>query len=420
VRSAISNRRLPPDKWLGEALLAIQSASAAITDRQLENPARRALRDLDAASGLLTACTQPLLRVEGLSLNAPDKVAPGDTVPAMAQVCAPEGIVRRADISLWADGKRVAGRRVAIPADAKAGSVIGLRAEAVVELAAGGRFPLCATRSITVTPPFNAELGLDSISSVDDSQTIALQLVNNLSRPQRFAVAVKAAAGWAVKEFNQRQTVAPWSRAAPKLTLAPSAAVKPGLYDVVVTVQGEGKPQTSHLEISHVPASANKLKNPGFESSDGKRASNWGPWEGGYALDAGASRSGRRSLRLQTDNGFAHMGASQGIPLNQTKITPLIVRGWCKTDKLTGSHTGCCLYVDFYYVDGSKLYGQKVVFDGGTHDWQLRETRIQTTKPIRSASFYVMLQGAVGTAWFDDVLLAEDLPGGGNRIPANK
>jgi len=76
--------------------------------------------------------------------------------------------------------------------------------------------------------------------------------------------------------------------------------------------------------------------------------------------------------------------------------------------------------VDIYYADGTKLYGQKVNFDGGTHDWQFREARIETTKPARSANVYIMLRGATGTAWFDDVLLAEGSLSASHSTPKSK
>lgn len=420
VRSAISDRRAPPDKRLTEALGAVQAASAVITKNHLENPARRALRDLGEAGRQLAACVQPVLHVEGLTLTAPERVAPGETVTVTAQALAAKGVVRRAEIALWSEGGQLADGQLAIPANAKPGSVVELCAEAAIELAAGGLLRLRAARTIAVTRPFDAEAVLDGVNATDDSQTIALQLTNNRSRPQRFTVAVDAPAGWTVKEFNQQQTVAPQSCAAVKLTLTPAAAVKTGHHCVVLTVQGDGESQTVRLELSHAPASANRLKNPGFESSDAKGLSNWSPWQGGCAADASVSRSGRHSLRLQTNDEHTYVGASQGVALNQTKAAPLIVRGWCKTEKVRGSRSGCCLYVDIYYVDGTKLYGQKVIFDGGTHDWQLRETRIETSKPARNASFYAMLQGAAGTAWFDDALLAEDLAPPGNRTPTAK
>ena len=413
VRSALSDGSKPAGKLIG-ALSTIQAASAAITEQHLENPARRERRDLDAAREHLMACSSVVFGIEGLELTAPDKAAPGEKIEVAAKVLSSKKTVRRVKLSLRSESNlKITAKRadslyeVAIPADAKPGDTMVLHGEATAELAGGGSLPLRAKKTIAVVAPFEAEAMLEGVSA-DVSQTVALRLVNNLSRPQHFKIALNAPAGWTTSGAPQEETVPPKSDAQVRFALAPDAATKPGRQELGVTVQSEGEPKSFRLELNHVPASANRLKNAGFESSTGAGLESWERWEGGYATDANVAHSGRQSLRLQTDAVTAPVGAVQGVALNQKSVAPLIVRGWCKTEKVGGDHSGCCLYVDIYYADGTKLYGQKILFDHGTHDWQFREMRIPTTKPVRTASVYLMFRGVTGVAWFDDVVLAED------------
>jgi hypothetical protein len=408
VRSALTAEKL------ATALRAVHATSATIAEQHLENSARRERRDLDAAWNHLTACSAVALGVEGLELAGPEKAAPGETVKVIAKVLSSKNTVRRAGFLLRSEHNlRIASWRndsvfsVTIPSRAKPGDTIVLCGEALAELKGGGSLPLRATRTIAIVAPFDAEAVLEGVSA-DASQAVALRLVNNLSRPQRFEIVLSVPTGWTMSGVSQEKTVPPHSNALVRLALAPTAATKPGQHELNVAVQGDGGTKSFRVELNHVPASANRLKNAGFESSAGAALEGWGRWMGGYTADANIARSGRQSLHLQTDAAIAHVGAHQGVALNQKTVAPLIVRGWCKTEKVGGDRSGCCLYVDIYYADGTKLYGQKVLFDHGTHDWQFREMRIQTTKPVRSVSVYTMLRGVTGTAWFDDVMLAED------------
>ncbi|MCX6908483.1 MAG: hypothetical protein NTY01_10620 [Verrucomicrobia bacterium] len=382
VRSALAAGNTASAKRLTTVLGAVQAASAMIAEHHLENPARRERRDLDAVWDHLTACSSMVFGIEGLELTAPDKAAPGETIKVEAKVLSPKKAVSHVKLSLRSESDlKIAGKRggseyeVAIPVGAKPGDVIVLHGEATAELTGGGSLPLRARRDVTIVAPFDAEAVLEGVGT-DASHTIVLRLVNNRSRSQGFEIAVNAPAGWTTKGAQSAQMVAPQSSALMRFVLAPDAATKPGRYETSVTVRCDGEPKLFRLELSHVPASANRLKNADFESGDGAELKGWVRWVGGYAADSSVAHSGRQSLRLQTDTTSAHVGANQSITLNQTSAVPLVVRGWCKTEKVGGDHSGCCLYVDVYYTDGTKLYGQKVLFDHGTHDWQFREVRI--------------------------------------------
>ena len=414
ARSMLSGGN-PAVEKLTAALHAIQAASACITEQHWENPARRERRDLDAAREHLMACCSTVFGIEGLELIAPEKAVPGEVIGVAAKVCSTKKSVRRVKLTLRAEGGlKIAAKRdgaeyeVAIPVSAKPGDVLVLQGEATAELGGGGSLPLRARRTISVVALFDAEAAVEGVGA-DGSQKVALRLMNNRSRPQRFKIEVNAPAGWTTKLAQPEQMVAPQSSALVRLVLAADAATQLGRYAVGVTVRCDGEPKAFRLELSHVPVSANLLKNADFESGVGADLKGWTKWVGGYAADSTVAHSGRQSLRLQTDAISAHVGASQSVALNRKRAVPLIVRGWCKAEKVGGDHSGCCLYVDVYYSDGTKLYGQKIRFDHGTHDWQFRELRIETTKPVRGVSVYMMLRGATGTAWFDDVVLAEDV-----------
>ncbi len=397
-------------KNLAAALTAFHFASTTIAQHHIENPARRQQRDIDAARGHLNACLLPLLHIEELSLTAPDKAAPGESVTVGAKALAPDGAVRRAVISLSTKGSKIDGNQLVIPSDAQPETTLTLHADAVVTLETGDSLPLHAARTISIVPPFDAEARLNGANPANDTQSISLHLENNLSRPQRFRIIATTPKGWTAKNLSDELSIAPQSSATVNFELAASPTLKPGQSDVSISVQGEGQsePKTFPLRLYHIPASANRLQNSGFELGEATKLSHWGPGMTGYTADTKVYHSGRQSLRLQTNDERIRASAYQSIALRQTAPKPLIVRGWAKTENVKGNRPGCCLYVDIYYTDDTKLYGQKVFFDNGNHDWEFREIRIETTKPIRSVNLHPMLDGVTGTAWFDDIMLAEE------------
>jgi len=412
LRAAVADDARPPARWLTDAHRALRDASEMISEGHLENSARRVRRDLDEVWDHMGRCGQVLAGIEGVELLAPETVAAGEEAVVGAKVLAPEGLVRRVALSIRSErgwkisgGGQDASYRIFVPADAKAGTVCVLRGEVAADLVAGGCLPLAAARSITVVSPFDAELVPAGVSEADGSHAFRLRVTNRLSRPQRFAFVISAPPGWAASEVGKEQTVAPRTTFEVPIVIVPGKVTRAGRHSLGVEVRGEGGARSLRRELDHLPAAANLLRNGDFEVGDGGGLERWSRWEGGYAVDAGVARSGRRSLRLQSGPSGGNAGAHQSIELHGAPPAPLIVRGWCKTENLGGQRQGCCLYVDIYYVDGTKLYGQRVTFDDGTHDWQYGEARIETTKPIRALSVYAMLRGAVGTAWFDEVFV---------------
>ncbi|MHC4176936.1 MAG: hypothetical protein ACYSWU_05490, partial [Planctomycetota bacterium] len=50
----------------------------------------------------------------------------------------------------------------------------------------------------------------------------------------------------------------------------------------------------------------------------------------------------------------------------------------------------------------TNLWGQAAPFSTGTHDWQRRQVLVLPEKPVRQVSFYMLLRGHAGKAWFRD------------------
>lgn len=419
AEKAIAAARPNSLKQLGDALAGIQSASSVITQNRLENPARRARRDLDEAWAHLALGCRSLAGIDGLEVLAPDIAVPGETVNAMIRLLARRQGESMLKCELRADGAlnfnsppkvgSTAAFQAVVPAAAKIGARHTLQAEATVALPGGGVLPLRAERTLTIVAPFAAGVLLDGVDTLDGSQIAALQLTNHLARAQRFAVAVSTPAGWTLRDGRPAVTIPARAAMSLPIRFVPGDRARPGVHPVTVSIRGEGGEETLRLALKHVPAVENRLKNQGFEIPAQAVPTHWSAWGGGCAADGGVKHSGLRSVRLHTDSPSNPVGASQSITLNQTRVTPLIVRGWSKAENISGGgEAGYCLYVDVYYTDGTKLYGQKVPFTSGTHDWQFGENRIATTRPVRTVTVYTMLRGSTGTAWFDDLFLAED------------
>ncbi len=411
---------------LSDSLRSIQAGLGIIAARALDNPARRERRDLEAAWEHVSLCCQILTGIEGISLYAPDTSVQGDDFEVTARLGDPQDAAREAAFSLTASSaakvERTGGRgkeasfRITVPDNIAVGASLALHGEGMAKLPSGVVLPLRASREVRIVEPFETSMVLAGISSSDASQQIALRLTNRLSRPSLFKLAATPPDGWSLTDVKAEVSVPPRSTETVAVTLAPKPDKKPGRYSFVAAVQAPGRPaQTLKLELMHVPPSANRLVNPGFEAGSPDALPGWSSWENGFSLDASERHTGARSLRLESADPSIAVGAGQAAPLKQTLATPLIVRGWSKAHKVNApSERSYCLYVDIYYTDGTKLYGQTVPFEPGTHDWQFGQTSIETTKPVAAVSVYAMLRGATGTVWFDDLLLAEDTSRAGN------
>ena len=167
----------------------------------------------------------------------------------------------------------------------------------------------------------------------------------------------------------------------------------------------------------------NLIPNPGFEAlTEGKPDG----WQCSLSPDIAAdtvAHGGKNSLRLTKPNAETRFWVSRTIALNQPKATPLVISGWSRAEDVTGTAgADYSVWVDLQYTDGTPLYGQRVLFEVGTHDWQYAELPFVVTKPVKSATVSVLFRGSsTGTAWFDDLSLQEMQVAGGatfDGVPA--
>ena len=150
------------------------------------------------------------------------------------------------------------------------------------------------------------------------------------------------------------------------------------------------------------------LVNGSFDDVQQSKPSHWVAWQQGYRLGLGEGRSGSVSAVCERKEADGEQGASQTLALNRTNIAPFIIRGWSKTENVSGSpDNGYSLYVDIVYADGSHLWGQTANFNCGTHDWEKREFVLLPDKPVKSFSLHCLFRGHTGKVWFDDASVEE-------------
>ncbi len=149
----------------------------------------------------------------------------------------------------------------------------------------------------------------------------------------------------------------------------------------------------------------NLLADPGFETAD-----TWnGFGAGGYTLEPRAGRNGTAAARAERATADAPpAGAGQSVVLNQTRATPLVVRGWSRAEDVSGvAGSDYSLYCDLVLADGTPLWGEIATFAVGTHDWQQVRVVIEPRQPVRSIVVYGLFRNHTGTVWFDDFSLSE-------------
>ena len=148
---------------------------------------------------------------------------------------------------------------------------------------------------------------------------------------------------------------------------------------------------------------------PGRGASEPQsKPASWVFWHQGFILAPGEGRNRSQCLLCQCDEGDRETGASQTLILNRTNIAPFIIRGWSKSENVTGSpDSGYSLYIDITYSDGTPLWGQTADFSCGTHDWEKRQFVLFPDKPVKALTIHCLFRGHTGKVWFDDVSLEE-------------
>lgn len=299
---------------------------------------------------------------------------------------------------------------------------------ALATLAAGQTLELRRDASYNVVSPCESALADQGPDEGGTAQRLLLT-ARNMRRalPLSVGVTVTAPPGFTASVAAQTTELKPREELKLPVLLTPTANASPGWYETTVTVAWEGGERTHQQAQLYLPASANRLQNPGFETSQGATASGWSPYaSGGYALDATVQHTGRQALKVTGPDA----GAVQRLVLNQTLARPLVLRGWSRHEQ-TGNQpqpvmtigqteqapaasntrtADYALHVDLHYVGGGALYGQTATFDRSAEGWQFAEQIINVTRPVQDATVYLLHRGQPGTAWFDDVFLAEADP----------
>lgn len=157
-----------------------------------------------------------------------------------------------------------------------------------------------------------------------------------------------------------------------------------------------------------------RLRNGDLELSSDAGLLAWEPYRLGYEVDSTTSHSGRQSARCHNASPDEHRGLSYVVELDQQRPLPITAECWSKAEDVgPGAAGDYSLYLDLEFTDGTTLWGQIAPFDPGTHDWQRRVVTLFPPKPVRSVALYALLRARTGTAWFDDLALAEiELPNG--------
>ena len=370
-----------------------------IIAQKAENGCRRALRDIETAQKQLSVALVGALGVSAPRLRGPVRATPGDEVALQMALEAPAGL--EVSTQIIADGSASVrttddGARVTIPTGTEPGEAI--RVTGIVTIGkADRRATLQTTHSIMVAQPIELTMQTASVDTQTGSFHVRAQVRNNRTRQVTVQMGVVAPAGWQ-SPAAQELPVGPGETAGAEMLVVPTAEARAGSVPVLVTATSGDDTARATKRLLYIPASANLLRNPGFEE---------GPWPGGEQ-DTQVAHSGSASMRLQNP-ASANSQASQTVTLNQQQRCPILVRCASKAQDVSGAKgRGYCLYVDIYYTDGTPLYGQIFPFETKTTGWQVGEKVIEPEKPIRNVNVYLLLRGKSGTVWFDDVAVMED------------
>ena len=154
--------------------------------------------------------------------------------------------------------------------------------------------------------------------------------------------------------------------------------------------------------------SVSLVRNPSFEGGSGDNGNGggvpeWNPEGAGYHVDRNVFHSGQQSIRCDSLNPAADMGAEQTIVLNQKAPHPILFSAWSRADSVSNAHpSDYSLWIDVTYADGTHQYGDIVPFDAGTHDWERVQETVLPHKPVAQMNVYLLFRQHTGTAWFDD------------------
>ncbi len=403
-----------PDALADNCLSILKRASGDklwLQENHLDNSCRRELRELNDMIDRLSLVGSVLMGAHGPYVDAPTVAVPGEEIAVRIRV---DGVDEsKVRYALQApDGwpcEAVSGGRfkIAVPQDAL-GTTAQLVATAVVGSSDNSRLPMQTTTEVRIVPALEGTMRLGGVSASGGRFRFEMDVSNNSRTSMEVSVRTELPQDWRREPQTDKLRLAAKSAKRIEFLAVASDETKPGRYEVraEVVASGLAPPLNFSETVFYLPGSLNLLRNPGFEAD---AATNWAKNERAYDIDTAQFRGGKRSLKLSNTSRDLRSGTSQTITLNQKVPRPIIVRGHAKANTVSGhADSGFSIYVDIYYTDGTPLYGQTIDWRTGTTDWQYGEMTIEPAKPIRNVNVYLLLRGHSGTAWFDDLFVAED------------
>lgn len=162
------------------------------------------------------------------------------------------------------------------------------------------------------------------------------------------------------------------------------------------------------------------LVNGSFEQQGAVPAQgyDWQNFGSGYSR-VGGGRSGQFQMQVQNITTSSMSGAYQRVDLGQATQAPVFVGAYVKGDNIQlapGSYFGASLYAEIHLTNGQTVYWNTVA-NSGTFDWRWIGFNTGTVSLINAPIDYMFivpsLVRASGTAYFDDVVVADYTVGGG-------
>ncbi|MCK5804244.1 MAG: hypothetical protein KAI66_15510, partial [Lentisphaeria bacterium] len=386
-----------------EAAGACAELRREIIKKSAENGCRRMLRDLDTVERHLGHALLALTGEGAPACNAPSTLAVGDSL-AVSVVGGSRGIPREWILSFAGAENRTDGKNSVLrPVDSlKPGQNVVLHA--VCYLGKGSRrLAFRLSRTVSIVQPLELELVSGGTDTATGAAVVRATVRNNRSRVLTCSLVALVPPGWTM--VDAKPLVVPArATACGEVRLLPQNKNAADSVPVVICVEAGSDRAQAEITLLHLPASANLLKNPGFE----KGLANWAAGKGTSVQTDANAHSGTQAVQL-ANPAVAQTSISQSVTLNQTQPAAVMVRAFSKAQEVSGAvGRGYSLYVDIYYTDGTPLYGRTANFKPAAEGWQMADLYIEPKKPIRNVNVYLLLRGRTGTAWFDDVQLVED------------
>ena len=163
---------------------------------------------------------------------------------------------------------------------------------------------------------------------------------------------------------------------------------------------------------AHAAEVKNLCPNPGIEEAGvGTQPLGWSPHGGAGTWATDEVHAGERSLKVVSRGSRTIGWTSDVIRLPQPGCQ-FGLSIWARLEKVTGGNGA---YIGFYHTDekGKRIGQSGFLRLGGAGDgmvtrpWRRYSTMSKTTPEVKGVRVNVRLYRAVGTAWFDDIVVSE-------------